>query len=226
MVAVGTFIAGKYLYKDSFKTAGWSWGKPKYYVLAIGLPLMIWIAPVLFQLVLGIQILAESLSFSNLVITFFLSFLVTIVPAFGEEFGWRGYLLPRLTKNYSIRKSLLIQSFIWWFWHTPFIIFMALSSPIIEGKTLLSVILMLGITIIPSMMHAIIFSYIWSISSSLAVVTVYYSMFDEIRDSLAGSIGINSVTNLWQMILITLLGLALLLRGKWQHLKMLKNQEL
>ena len=27
MVTVGTFIAGKYVFKDNFADAGWSWGK-------------------------------------------------------------------------------------------------------------------------------------------------------------------------------------------------------
>jgi len=35
----------------------------------------------------------------------------------GEESGWRGFLLPELTKKYSLRVSSLIVSAIWIFWH-------------------------------------------------------------------------------------------------------------
>ena len=37
----------------------------------------------------------------------------------GEESGWRGFLLPELTKKYSLRVSSLIVAAIWIFWHFP-----------------------------------------------------------------------------------------------------------
>jgi len=32
MVTVATFITGRYIFRDGFKNAGWSWGNPKHYV--------------------------------------------------------------------------------------------------------------------------------------------------------------------------------------------------
>ena len=37
----------------------------------------------------------------------------------GEESGWRGFLLPELTKKYSLRISSLMVAAIWIFWHLP-----------------------------------------------------------------------------------------------------------
>jgi uncharacterized protein len=37
MVTVGTYLAGRYVFRDGFAGAGWSWGKPKYYLAVIGL---------------------------------------------------------------------------------------------------------------------------------------------------------------------------------------------
>ena len=41
-----------------------------------------------------------------------------IIVSFGEEYGWRGYLLPRLMPLGEIRASLIL-GVIWALWHTP-----------------------------------------------------------------------------------------------------------
>jgi uncharacterized protein len=52
---------------------------------------------------------------------------VTIIPAlvmlptFGEELGWRGYLLPRLLPLGGLKASLLV-GLIWGVWHAPLIL--------------------------------------------------------------------------------------------------------
>jgi len=47
--------------------------------------------------------------------------IMNLVSTFGEEFGWRGYLLPKLMplgKN----KAILLQGVIWGVWHWPVIL--------------------------------------------------------------------------------------------------------
>lgn len=44
-----------------------------------------------------------------------------LLQCLGEEFAWRGYLLPKLNRHFSYRTSVLIDGVIWGFWHAPII---------------------------------------------------------------------------------------------------------
>lgn len=39
--------------------------------------------------------------------------------AFGEEFGWRGYMIPKMTKLWGLPKAILFGGIIWGVWHAP-----------------------------------------------------------------------------------------------------------
>lgn len=47
--------------------------------------------------------------------------LLNAIPAFGEEIGWRGWLLPAL-RPLGTWPALLISGAIWGFWHSPVIL--------------------------------------------------------------------------------------------------------
>lgn len=47
--------------------------------------------------------------------------LLNAISTFGEEFGWRGYLLPKLLPL-GKRKALLLTGLIWGVWHWPIIL--------------------------------------------------------------------------------------------------------
>ena len=42
--------------------------------------------------------------------------------AFLEEIGWRGWMLPRLIKQFNVKKGILIGSIIWSLWHIPYML--------------------------------------------------------------------------------------------------------
>lgn len=45
--------------------------------------------------------------------------ILNFATCFGEEWGWRGYLLPKVSKHYSTLSTLLITGIIWGLWHAP-----------------------------------------------------------------------------------------------------------
>lgn len=45
---------------------------------------------------------------------------VNAVFAFGEEFGWRGYLLPKLLPL-GVRRAVLLHGVVWGVWHWPIV---------------------------------------------------------------------------------------------------------
>ena len=64
----------------------------------------------------------------------FLKTMITLIPlaivvnpvmgllqCFGEELGWRGYLLPKLVENFSPLSASVITGVIWGLWHAPII---------------------------------------------------------------------------------------------------------
>ncbi len=49
----------------------------------------------------------------------FLAPAMNFVTCFGEEWGWRGYLLPKVSRHFSTVPTLLITGIIWGLWHAP-----------------------------------------------------------------------------------------------------------
>lgn len=48
--------------------------------------------------------------------------LLNLVPCFGEEWGWRGYLLPKVAERMKFLPTVLLTGFIWGIWHAPIIV--------------------------------------------------------------------------------------------------------
>ncbi|MCM1186952.1 MAG: CPBP family intramembrane metalloprotease [Lachnospira sp.] len=44
---------------------------------------------------------------------------ISSFAAFGEEAGWRGYMMPKLIKLWGIPKAVIIGGIIWGIWHWP-----------------------------------------------------------------------------------------------------------
>lgn len=70
----------------------------------------------------GQELPAEALKITllaQLAVGFLFAPLLNFLFCFGEEWGWRGYLLPKMMEKYSIGKVLLINGIIWGLWHAP-----------------------------------------------------------------------------------------------------------
>ncbi len=70
----------------------------------------------------------------SMLVTFFLG-------PFGEEFGWRGYLLPRLVRKISVVPAVLVVGVIWAIWHWPLLYQGFVAAP---GRELVTTIV--GVT--------------------------------------------------------------------------------
>ena len=131
-------LATSAVYKIDLATLGWNWRPAKYEWLAYLLPIFYalpvylgcWIfvsgsfdyagfskhfadsyylpqMPNLATLGLGLPLLAT------------LGVVMSMGTALGEEIGWRGFLLPRLTGRFGFTVGCLISGAVWAVWHYP-----------------------------------------------------------------------------------------------------------
>src|SRR5438874_3641236 len=75
---------------------------------------------------------ADQLALINIItqiaLAFTLGILFNMIFTFGEEFGWRGYLLPRLAPLGGINAAI-ITGVIWGLWHAPVIVLDGYNYP-------------------------------------------------------------------------------------------------
>ena len=69
----------------------------------------------------GITIDAKVIFIAQLAQGILIGPIINIIFTLGEELGWRGYLLQKLSKEYSVQKSIIISGIIWGIWHAPII---------------------------------------------------------------------------------------------------------
>jgi membrane protease YdiL (CAAX protease family) len=126
---------------------GWQWGKAKYQLRSYLIPLLY--AFIAYIIIWSIGwggfynkefVTQVSTSFgwtqlpSGLIIVFY--FIMTGIfgmagnaaAAMGEEIGWRGFLVPELSKSFNYTKTSFIAGCIWAVWHFPILIFADYNS--------------------------------------------------------------------------------------------------
>jgi uncharacterized protein len=126
------------LYRIDLATLGWNWRPAKYEALAYFLPLLYalpvyavcWIA-IRGSLALGAFETAAAASFGleqwpclttfglEIPLLATLGVIGSLATALGEEIGWRGFLLPRLTGQFGFTFGCLISGCVWAVWHYP-----------------------------------------------------------------------------------------------------------
>lgn len=62
---------------------------------------------------------AMMMALSQIIMGVFLAPLLNILTCFGEEWGWRGYLLPKMKEKLPMLPMLLVNGIIWGLWHAP-----------------------------------------------------------------------------------------------------------
>jgi uncharacterized protein len=150
---------------------------PKYYLAALVVPAAFFTAAVLTVEVLGLGEFRWSETGWFAYLMLMVSALIITLFTFGEEYGWRGYLLPRLLPLGEIRASLLV-GLIWALWHLPLLL---------AGLNFPGVNVWLAILVFTFVTVAVSFAYTWfyvASSGSVLVAAVLHASFNNFADTI------------------------------------------
>jgi CAAX protease family protein len=147
----------------------------KYYLAALVAPAVLVTVVVLIVQVLGLGEFKWSEAGWFVYLMLLLSAVPVTLLTFGEEYGWRGYLLPRLLPLGEIRATLLL-GMIWALWHLPLIV-AGLNYPGVN--VWLAILAFLFATVTVS------FAYTWfyvASSGSVLIAAVLHASFNNFSD--------------------------------------------
>ncbi len=191
--AVGAFVARRWVEGGSFADAGlrlpnWrfvllAWFGPAVLTL-IGLMVSLPVYPLdasldTFRRALGpvgeqpLPITIETILLLQIVQALTVAIPINCIFAFGEEFGWRGYLLPRLIQRLGRWPGLLLHGAIWGFWHAPIILLTGYNYP---SQPVLGVLLF----VVSGVLVGILFGWLQLASRSVVAPTIAHAAFNAI----------------------------------------------
>lgn len=144
--ALAAFTACK-LRKKSVGELGWRWPGARDAVWSYAIPLIYALAAYTIVWTTGlakffnpdfVKQIATTYMWTNrspaFTLFFYVFFAATLgmikacASALGEEIGWRGFLVPELSKITSFPKTALISGIIWSIWHYPILLFADYNS--------------------------------------------------------------------------------------------------
>jgi membrane protease YdiL (CAAX protease family) len=208
MVALSALIVRLFVEGKRFEDAGWNPGRPTWYLAALLFCLSLWLAPSLIALLLGQVAWNGEIDGGPLAVVILSLAGPSVVAGFGEEFGWRGYLLPRLLSGrYSVREVLSIVGIVWGVWHAPIalgpllrgILEHASSWTLMIGPALLNCVQMTG----ACMALSLIFGALWLRTQSIFLLSFFHGCLIGIRDATAMMfVGRSPISVLVQAILL------------------------
>ena len=110
------------IYRLRIRAFGWKWGKSKYHLIAICIPLLYGLITYVIVWMTGLGAYNKEFSI-DLSLPFLLVIIRLLFQAFGEEIGWQGFLVPNLIKKFSFAQVAIINGLFWAVWHYPATIF-------------------------------------------------------------------------------------------------------
>lgn len=188
MVAFSAFVTRAAIERKGFKDVGWNLGNYKWYLIALLACFLYGLIPALIALPFGNLEWDYNISRSALIVSILSLAGFSAIAGFGEEFGWRGYLLPRLlTDHRRSREILVIIGFIWGVWHLPVELSPLLKAGFVATSSWASVIglaLLSGIQMIAaSIALSFVFGAVWLKSRSIFLVSLIHGYFIGFRDA-------------------------------------------
>src|SRR5215207_5257665 len=173
---IAAFIMRIFVSKEGVKGSLGLLRSPKYYLAALIVPAVFVTAVVLIVQALGLG----EFRWSEAIWFVYLMLLVIALPVtlftVGEEYGWRGYLLPRLLPLGEIRASVLL-GVIWGVWHLPLLL---------AGLNYPGVNIFLAIIVFTFVTVALSFTYTWfyiASSGSVLVAAVFHASTNQFSDT-------------------------------------------
>lgn len=119
------------------------------------------------------------------IITIIVSAFIGLFLAWGEEYGWRGYLLPQLTKQFGKTKATIIVGVVWGLYHIPAVFLLA------KATGMSNPLLLCIIQACAAFTYSFPSSYCYYSSGSLLSVLFLHSIWDTINPFLLGDIYTN-----------------------------------
>lgn len=149
--------------------------------------------PILFILICGgiAQLLGRATPVAQedwgvkLIITAIVSICINLFSALGEEYGWRGYLLPALTDRYGKVQATAIVGVIWALYHMPAVYLLAHHNGL--AHPLLLCFIQAGAAFV----FSFAFSYCYYLSGNLIPVLVFHSVWNVVNTTVLGDIYTN-----------------------------------
>ncbi|MCM2279058.1 MAG: CPBP family intramembrane metalloprotease [Oligoflexia bacterium] len=144
-------LAVRYWTGTGYGDVGLALGRRRYWLLAIGIPLILCLSSSIICDLLDIRNfgLPEQAVLHGRIKTGILVLVLGLLGAIGEELGWRGFLLPKLYVT-RIRFPVLVSGVIWALWHLPLIMYggyYRTDSPVLMGALYLLSILAISVVI-------------------------------------------------------------------------------
>jgi len=168
-------VATRFIYQRNLKGFGFGLGKIKWLIMGMLLPVIVGLAMFGSAWVTGMAPFNTDKVTTILAFSFIPVFLAGILfncfAAFGEELGWRGFLVPELSRSMKFTSLALLSGAIWTVWHFPLIFFGTYHG---TGPVLYSLAVF-----IPSVMGAgLILAWMRLMSGSVWVAVLFHGFWN------------------------------------------------
>lgn len=151
--------------RDMFSRFRWSLVGIKWYAAALLICPLLGLMTLAVERALGMP----TTTVEEMIGTLPISVLWPVFSSFGEELGWRGFLLPKLQTQCSALKSSILVGVAWALWHIPahFIAMRQYGIQVVLASILVSQIV--GLTA-----HSVVMTWLHTNSSQSLLLAVFY----------------------------------------------------
>ena len=128
----------------------------------------------------------------NILIPFIIPVLLwEIINSFGEEPGWRGFLLPRLQKRFDDERYIWLLGLIWAVWHYPYVVYhtvLSVGNMPVMGIVMITVFSLAGYTL-SLIGQTYIYVWFYNNTKSVFLAVFFHGILNVITLIVATSMG-------------------------------------